>query len=215
MPKRKTGCGFNRNKHVETPKNLTFKAIGSLDNYVSLQTLPTKHDLGQMNNPCFNCGSFMWKEENHIGTLGHSAIFSTCCSEGKILLPTISDPPLILQNLLTNENDEGKEFRHNIRAYNSSLAFASLGVNEDVLPSKGPYTFRIHGSVYHRIGHVFPEVGEQPKFSQIYIYDTENETNNRIRWNSDLNRNIHELLQNMLHHNNPFAKCFKHTTELF
>lgn len=168
-----------------------------------------------MNNPCFNCGSFMWKEENHIGTLGHSAVFSTCCSEGKILLPTISDPPLILQNLLTNENDEGKEFRHNIRAYNSSLAFASLGVNEDVLPSKGPYTFRIHGSVYHRIGHVFPEVGEQPKFSQIYIYDTENETNNRIRWNSDLNRNILELLQNMLHHNNPFAKCFKHTTELF
>lgn len=215
MPKRKTGCGFNRNKHVATPKNLTFKAIGSLDNYVSLQTLPTKHDLGQMNNPCFNCGSFMWKEENHIGTLGHSAVFSTCCSEGKILLPTISDPPLILQNLLTNENDEGKEFCHNIRAYNSSLAFASLGVNEDVLPSKGPYTFRIHGSVYHRIGHVFPEVGEQPKFSQIYIYNTENETNNRIRWNSDLNRNILELLQNMLHHNNPFAKCFKHTTELF
>lgn len=120
MPKRKTGCGFNRNKHVATPKNLTFKAIGSLDNYVSLQTLPTKHDLGKMNNPCFNCGSFMWKEENHIGTLGHSAVFSTCCSEGKILLPTISDPPLILQNLLTNENDEGKEFRHNIRAYNSS-----------------------------------------------------------------------------------------------
>lgn len=36
----------------------------------------------------------------------------------------------------------------------------------------------------------FPEVGEQPKFSQIYIYDTENETNNRIRWNSHLNRNI-------------------------
>lgn len=93
MPKRKTGCEFNRNKHVATPKNLTFKAIGSLDNYVSLQTLPTKHDLGQMINPCFNCGSFMWKEENHIGTLGHSAVFSTCCSEGKILLPTISDPP--------------------------------------------------------------------------------------------------------------------------
>lgn len=54
MPKRKTGCGFNRNKHVATPKNLTFKV-----KYVSLQTLPTKHDLGQMNNPCDNCGSFM------------------------------------------------------------------------------------------------------------------------------------------------------------
>lgn len=28
-------------------------------------------------------------------------------------------------------------------------------------------------------------------------------------------KNILELLQIMLHYNNPFAKCFKHTTELF
>ena len=34
------------------------------------------------------------------------------------------------------------------------------------------------------------EEGEQTKFLQIYIYDTENEINNRIRWNSDVNKNI-------------------------
>lgn len=61
MPKRNSGSGFNKNKHVATPKNLNFQALGSLDNYVHvlLQTLPTKHDLGQMNNLCFNCGALL------------------------------------------------------------------------------------------------------------------------------------------------------------
>lgn len=27
MPKRKTGCGFNRNKHVATPKNEFLKPL--------------------------------------------------------------------------------------------------------------------------------------------------------------------------------------------
>lgn len=47
MPKRNSGSGFDKNKHVATPKNLNFQALGSLDNYVHvlLQTLPTKHDL--------------------------------------------------------------------------------------------------------------------------------------------------------------------------
>ena len=55
-----------------------------------------------------------------------------------MLLPTISDPPLLLQHLLTDETEKGKEFRHNISAYNSNLAFASLEVSEYVLPSKSP-----------------------------------------------------------------------------
>ena len=212
--KKEKSSGFVQKKRVAFSKSLPYIALGSLDDYFNDKILPKTHDLGQMNHHCFNCASFMWKEENHTGTLGHSVVFSTCCLEGKTLLPTISDPPLLLQHLLTDQT-EGIEFRHNIRAYNSSLAFASLGVSEDVLPSKGPYTFRIHGSIYHRIGHVFPEEGEQPKFSQIYIYDTENEINNRIRWNSDLNKNILEQLQTMLHQYNPFAKCFKHATEIF
>lgn len=62
--------------------------------------------------------------------------------------------------MLINENDEGKEFRYNIRVYNLSLVFVFLGVNEDVLLLKGLYIFRIYGLVYYRIGYVFLEVGE-------------------------------------------------------
>lgn len=102
----------------------------------------------------------------------------------------------------------------NIRGFNSSLAFASLGVKEDLLQSHGPYTFRISGSVYHRIGHLFPSEGKSPKFAQIYIYDTENELHNRIQWNKSLDLDVLNALQKMMHNCNPFIDSFKHAAEI-
>ena len=54
--------------------------------------------------------------------------------QGKIVLPNISEPPPLLQHLFTDRTPEARDFRSNIRAYNLSLAFASLGVQENVLP---------------------------------------------------------------------------------
>lgn len=45
-----------------------------------------------MNNLCFNCGFFMWKEENYIGMFEYFVVFL----EGKMLLLIISDLFLIL-----------------------------------------------------------------------------------------------------------------------
>lgn len=74
-----------------------------------------------MNNQYFNCASIMWKKENKTGTLGLSAVFSIWCLEGKILLPTISDPLSSLQQLLTDETKEGKELCHNTKCFNSNF----------------------------------------------------------------------------------------------
>ena len=59
------------------------------------------------------------------------------------------------------------------------LAFASLDAEFDrkLIEKKGNYCFRIHGSVYHFIGSVFPEQPKDAKFSQIYIYDTDFQAN--------------------------------------
>ena len=46
---------------------------------------------------------------------------------------------------------------------------------------RGPYVFRLHGQTYHRIGSLLPEAGAAPKFAQLYIYDTDNETENRAK----------------------------------
>ena len=119
-----------------------------------------------------------------------------------------------MKQLLFENTNNLKRCRHDIRAFNSSLAFASLGVKEDILPP-GPYTFRICESVYHRIGHLFPDFGQKPKFSQIYIFDSNNELANRLAWNAGLDKQILLDLQNMLHQCNPYVACFKRTADVF
>ena len=88
-----------------------------------------------------------------------------------------------------------------------------MGFHEDNLPNRGPYTFRIQGNVYHRIGHLFPENGEKPRFAQIYIYDTQHETLHRTSWNNTLALPTVAALQNMLHQCNPFVQAYKHAAE--
>ncbi|XP_031099731.1 uncharacterized protein LOC116003933 [Ipomoea triloba] len=53
-------------------------------------------------------------------------------------------------------------------------------VNRSVNTGSGPPTFRLSGQNYHLIGSQLPQHGERPHFSQLYIYDTENEISNRI-----------------------------------
>ena len=80
----------------------------------------------------------------------------------------------MLRRLLTTADKQGRYFRDHIRAYNSALAFASLGVNLDkelANARRGIYTFRIHGVVHHYIGQLTPREGEAPSFAQIYIRD--------------------------------------------
>lgn len=61
--------------------------------------------------------------------------------------------------------------------------FTSMGGRVDNTYNKGgaPYIYRMHGQNYHAIGSLLPEYGDIPKFSQLYIYDTENEVENRIQ----------------------------------
>ena len=94
-----------------------------------------------------------------------------------IKLPPLKNPPDLLKNLLTGNTHRDKHFRDNIRAYNSSLAFASLCLTgqEFTFKHPGPYCYRINGQLYHVLSQMQPEHGQQPTFSQIYIYDCEHE----------------------------------------
>lgn len=44
----------------------------------------------------------------------------------------------------------------------------------------GPYSFVLSGMNYHSIGSLLPVEGANPVYSQLYIFDTENEVANRI-----------------------------------
>jgi len=75
---------------------------------------------------------------------------------------------------LSDNNPHNCQFRSDIRAYNSVLAFTSVGValNEDLGDrTGGVFTYRIRGELRHRIGSLAPPAGEPPHFAQFYIVD--------------------------------------------
>jgi hypothetical protein len=74
----------------------------------------------------------------------------------------------------------------------------------------GAYCFRIHGSVYHRIGtSLLPSVGRAPCFVQIYIYDAANELQNRHSIASHISIETLGQLQLLMHDINPYVRELK------
>ncbi|XP_074336776.1 uncharacterized protein LOC141673948 [Apium graveolens] len=55
-------------------------------------------------------------------------------------------------------------------------------VDYSVNSGRAPYVYRPNGQNHHVFGSLIPNEGEDPKFCQLYVYDTENEVQNRLKW---------------------------------
>ncbi|KAF7812510.1 uncharacterized protein G2W53_033486 [Senna tora] len=136
---------------------------------------------------------------------------------GKVQLPKIRDPPKILENLLVNNDSRSKQLRRRIRTYNNMFQFTSMGgrIDNSANDGRGPYVFRLHGQNMHLIGDLLPKADETPRFSQLYIYDTDNEVVNRMRNASSsasedqCDASIVMQLSQMLDSINPLVKVFR------
>ena len=96
-----------------------------------------------------------------------------CCYSGKVSIPVLQPPPPELSNLLSSE--QGKDFRHHIRNYNNALAMTSVGRKLDNSINRlggGPYSFRLHGELIHRVGSLLPPEGQPPVYAQLYLCDS-------------------------------------------
>jgi hypothetical protein len=80
------------------------------------------------------------------------------------LLPNLPATPQELEVLLTSKESSAVKFQDQIRMYNSVLAFTSFGakVDELVTGGPGPYSFRIQGELYHKIGSLCLAEGQWP-----------------------------------------------------
>ncbi|KAK1428083.1 hypothetical protein QVD17_16911 [Tagetes erecta] len=107
--------------------------------------------------------------------------YSLCCGYGKVQLPPLKEPPPSYLRLFLDEDFKSKYFQKNSRRWNSMFSFTSLGgkIDSSINKGKAPYVYRLGGQNYHRMGSLLPTDGEKPKFSQLYIYDTDNELSNR------------------------------------
>jgi hypothetical protein len=158
----------------------------------------TRHELGRMDQTYAHCDAKFWLEEKDCNSSRASPTFSICCAHGKVLLPHLLEPLPYLLNLYTSLESDAISFRKNIRRYNNVLAYTSFGTSIDTIPGQGISNFRIHGQVYHLIGPLLPEEGQQPVFAQLYIYDSEHENEYRNNVMQDLDNNI---LQNRSYQN--------------
>ncbi|CAG8603148.1 12337_t:CDS:10 [Cetraspora pellucida] len=94
-----------------------------------------------------------------VGTK-QSSIFSTCCAKGKVQLPVISTPPILLHKLLTEESAQACDFRKKIQLQyttptGSEVAVLIVGDGQDIEPSNRDIVLQKQGSGFQRISEIY------------------------------------------------------------
>ncbi|GJR98805.1 DNA helicase PIF1, ATP-dependent [Tanacetum coccineum] len=171
--RRRTG-GTTKCKSRNATKGVAFTSRGVEVSY---------HNIGAPSYQCVHCNATMWYEERvNKGNRSINPSFSLCCQEGKIWLPKFNPTPQPLHNLLNYNDPATTRFRDQIRVYNSMFSFTSFRarIDHSINNSRGVYTFRVNGQSYHRIGSLLPKEGTQPRYAQLWFFDTGNEVRNRM-----------------------------------
>ncbi|KAL3627814.1 hypothetical protein CASFOL_028229 [Castilleja foliolosa] len=160
---------------------------------------------------------FFWFAERIVyGPLHARPRYTHCCKNGPVRLPLPLDPPPAIRVLFEDSN-----FMENVRAYNNMFSMTSFGARVDDAVNDGhdPYVFKVSGQVSHWIGSICPPDNEHPRFLQLYIYDTENEVPNRMRFFSSsdhrsISPNVVRTLSDTLKSCNEFARLFTSAKDL-
>lgn len=140
-------------------------------------------ECGQPLFKCPFCKALMWYDERVCKSRNTTKPeFTMCCMQGRIEIAPLKILPKPLYDLYHKNDRKSKYFMENIRSFNSMFAFTSMGGNIDKTKNDGkaPPVFVLNGENYHQIGSLLPKPGHQPKFAQLYIYDTDNELKNRM-----------------------------------
>ncbi|CAE1244797.1 unnamed protein product [Acanthosepion pharaonis] len=160
--------------------------------------------IGAMDKVCTFCNAQKWAGEQP----------GLCCSEGKIKLPSLDEPPQPLRDLLLGTTSESTHFLEAIRKYNCCFQMTSFGAKAICEGGWMP-TFKVQGQVYHLMGSLLADQGEPPQFLQIYfLADYNEQVDARLGiLLSDISigprRAILFRLQDMLHETNSYIRSLK------
>lgn len=155
---------------------------------------------------CFNCRNEVVLEDLAITDILKSRAFS------REIIPTVKR----IENLLfNNEGLQSKNFRKNIRQFNSALAFASFGASLEAggVPGRGPYSFRVQGIIYHLTSNL-NSAEKDKKYAQLYFIDSSLANQYRVSYNRDCDPNLFNELDQILRDVNGYAKIYKMLYEI-
>ncbi|GBN60771.1 hypothetical protein AVEN_60070-1 [Araneus ventricosus] len=129
------------------------------------------------------------KSKNFAAERPSDGKFISCCRKGENqILEKPSDAlsndilyPNFLLDLLANPNNpDYKNFHDNIRSYNSTISFVSMGTKAVDFSGGGPYVFKVHGQICHRTSHIQSVNGQAPQYAQLYVIDSTQATKIRV-----------------------------------
>ncbi|CAN1175084.1 ATP-dependent DNA helicase PIF1 [Linum perenne] len=175
------------------------------------------HYLGMPTLECQWCGALFWEAEK-LARVPKKArpIFTLCCQRGRVRIPLLQATPPYLDSLLSvNGGRQTRHFREHARSYNAAFSFTSFGARLDprLVNRRGPYSLVLCGENYHLMGSLLPQPGQQPQYSQLYVFDPNSELQNRLANFSGPNRalepSIMSNLQTMLDENNTLVQSFR------
>ncbi|KAK1434099.1 hypothetical protein QVD17_11017 [Tagetes erecta] len=180
---------------------------------------PTSYlDSGNCDQICEHCKSLFWFAESISSSRKKNhPKYNRCCKGGRVNLKLPIEPPTIAKQLFAQ-----KDFLDNIRPYNSMFAMTSFGahIDDSINRGAGPYIFKVAGQICHWLGTLCPPPNEKPRFLQLYMYDTENEIQNRLQIFNGQTRStlddhiVNELIQ-ILKSCNELVKLFCTARDLY
>ncbi|KAI7952087.1 hypothetical protein MJO28_007771 [Puccinia striiformis f. sp. tritici] len=176
------------------------------------------NNVGKCEDACDSCGALHWRAERTVDNRNAlSASYSSCCQKGKIEIPVdynSDNYPDFLKRWMTGTDDVSAHFQRFIRSYNNALSFVSMGAQLDrsVQGHAGIFSFRVSGTLYHRIGSLLPDDTSPASFAQIYVVggnDVEEAMLQQVQSRSDINHDMLLVIQNWLTNNNSYARWYR------
>jgi len=166
----------------------------------------------KMDIKCRHCfAKHFYEELNEENKAKKNYSFDKCCHHGKVKIDNYPSFPLLLKNLMLRKHPKSKIFFNMIRRINSSLSFASMNPIRDKFTKnrqRGPYCFRIHGQILHKINAaLFPVDDENPLWGQLYLLDPSEAANIRANNNPDIEKELLNSLGNLIKSESPHAEA--------
>lgn len=135
-----------------------------------------------------HCVGLHFRQES---TCSNNSSATLCCHKGKVPFSNLRISPYF-QELNENSQSENRaarlKYRHyldNIVQFNAAFAMVISETHlDETIFTRFPlqdYLYKIHDTSYHRVGLLIPQEGRDSQYSQIYMFDVDTATHQRMK----------------------------------
>ncbi|GBO29161.1 hypothetical protein AVEN_236302-1 [Araneus ventricosus] len=107
-----------------------------------------------------------------------------------------------------NSSNKGQKLSKTYKRVQCCTSICIYGAEVKSPPGNGPYCFRIHGQIYHRIAPLYSNERFKPGYGQLYIFDASEANSRRLENNPSCLSSVMEKLDALLRTINPYAKSY-------